>query len=112
MTWLAVLVTIGVRSNAAALIAGMAFVLPAVAIQYYLPSWTWFTDVLSIGFGLGAISAAKFPDGVLAENSRKLRHLVLRFRPVTTELDTADASDFAVAQGPAQGATRVAEQVS
>jgi branched-chain amino acid transport system permease protein len=112
MTWLAVLVTIGVRSNAAALIAGIMFVFPAALFQNYLPTWTWTTDALSVLFGLGAISAAKYPDGVLAENSRKLRHLVLRFRPVTTELDTADASAFAIAPGPADGTTRVAEHVS
>jgi branched-chain amino acid transport system permease protein len=79
IVWLAVLVTIGVRSTAAALVAAFAFVmLPALA-QAYLPTWT--ANVLPVLFGLGAISVAKFPDGVLAEQSRRLRHLVLRLRP-------------------------------
>lgn len=74
VVWLAVLVTIGVRSNAAALLAGLAFVmLPALA-QAYLPAWT--VNVMPVLFGLGAVSAAKYPDGVLAEQSRRLRHVL------------------------------------
>jgi branched-chain amino acid transport system permease protein len=79
VVWLAVLVTIGVRSNAAALVAGLSFVmLPAIA-QAYLPAWT--ANVAPVLFGLGAVSAAKYPDGALAEQSRRLRHLVLHFTP-------------------------------
>ena len=40
VVWLAVLVTIGVRSNAAALIAGVAFVMLPALSQAYLPTWT------------------------------------------------------------------------
>jgi branched-chain amino acid transport system permease protein len=79
VVWLAVLVTIGVRSNAAALIAGLAFVFPPALLQYFVPSITWLPTLLPVLFGLGAISAAKFPDGVLAENSRRLRSLVVHF---------------------------------
>jgi branched-chain amino acid transport system permease protein len=111
VTWLAVLVTIGVRSNAAALIAGCAFVFPAAVFQNYLPSWTWTTEALSVLFGLGAISAAKYPDGVLAENTRKLRHLLLRFRPVPTELQPALDGLSATASGPTEVVPRVAERV-
>jgi len=75
VVWLAVLVTVGVRSNAAALVAGLAFVmLPAIS-QAYLPSWT--ANVLPVLFGIGAISAAKYPDGVLAEQGRRFRQLLL-----------------------------------
>ncbi len=81
ITWLAVLVTIGVRSNAAALIAGIAFVFPLALAQYYFSSLTWIPNVVPVLFGLGAISAAKYPEGALAENSRRLRRLVLRARP-------------------------------
>jgi branched-chain amino acid transport system permease protein len=112
LTWLAVLVTIGIRSNAAALIAGITFVFPAALFQSYLPSWTWTTEALSVFFGLGAISAAKYPDGALAENGRKLRHFMLRFRTVPTELaPEADGPQLAVA-GATDGAPRVAEHVS
>jgi branched-chain amino acid transport system permease protein len=93
--WLAVLVTIGVRSNAAALIAGLAFVFPAALLQYYLPSQTILTELLPVLFGVGAIAAAKYPDGSLAENSRQLRRLFLKVssaRPADLEL-TDEAND-------------------
>jgi branched-chain amino acid transport system permease protein len=111
VVWLAVLVTIGVRSNAAALIAGLTFVmLPAVA-QAYLPAWT--ANVAPVLFGLGAVSAAKYPDGALAEQSRRLRQLVLHLTP-------ALSSDLSGPDGPspsthdpdgADPAVRVAERV-
>ncbi len=85
VVWLAVLVTIGVRSTAAALIAGIVFVFPSALAQYFLSSWTWLPNVLPVLFGLGAISAAKYPDGALAENSRRLRRLMIRATPAQIE---------------------------
>ncbi|HXZ62508.1 MAG TPA: ABC transporter permease [Acidimicrobiales bacterium] len=102
--WLAVLVTMGVRSTTAALIAGLMLVFPNALFQYFLPSATWLTYALSIGFGLGAISAAKFPDGVLAENSRRLRRLLVR--------PTAEPPGEALLSGEAGMAPRMAEGVS
>ena len=55
VVWLAVLVTIGVRSTTAALIAGLALVFPNALFSYYLPSVSWLTYALSIAFGVGAI---------------------------------------------------------
>jgi branched-chain amino acid transport system permease protein len=81
MIWLAILVTIGVRSNAAALIAALAVVFPSNLASYYFSTWTWIPNSLPVLFGLGAISAAKYPDGVLAENGRQLRRLLWRIRP-------------------------------
>jgi branched-chain amino acid transport system permease protein len=76
--WLAVLVTLGIRSNVAALLAGLSFtLLPGVA-QAYLP--TSFGQIPPILFGLGAVAVAKFPDGVLAMQARQLNVLVLRLR--------------------------------
>ena len=40
VVWLAVLVTIGVRSNAAALLGGISFVMLPALTQAYLPTWT------------------------------------------------------------------------
>ena len=114
IVWLAVLVTIGVRSNAAALIAGLAFVFPNALAQYYLSSWTWLPNVIPVFFGLGAISAAKYPDGTLAEQSRQLRRLVLRLRPSPpggaefTDGTSVSTEDL----GPVDGAPRVPEGVS
>jgi branched-chain amino acid transport system permease protein len=76
--WLAVLVTQGIRSNIAALLAGISFtVLPGLA-QAYLPVWVGqFPPIL---FGLGAVAVALNPDGVLAMQSRKIRTVVVKMR--------------------------------
>ncbi len=107
VVWLAVLVTIGVRSNAAALIAGVSFVmLPALA-QAYLPAWTG--NVLPVLFGLGAISAAKYPDGVLAEQGRRARRLLIHLSP--KRAGDMLGEDSAADAGPVSAA-RVAEHIS
>ena len=62
-----------------ATLAGLAFVMLPALCQAYLPTWT--ANVLPVIFGLGAISAAKYPDGILAEQSRRLRHLLQRVAP-------------------------------
>jgi len=112
VVWLAVLVTIGVRSNAAALVAGLAFVMLPAFTQAYLPSWT--SNVTPVLFGLGAISAAKYPDGVLAEQSRRLRRLVLNLRPPAEGHDRLAGSRIvpAVEVPGRETAPRVAEHVS
>ncbi len=114
VVWLAVLVTIGIRSNAAALIAGLAFVFPPALAQYYLSSWTWVPNVLPVLFGFGAISAARYPDGVLAEQSRRIRRLVLRLKPANPG-DQASTDEMSLASGGTgtmDGAPRVVEGVS
>jgi branched-chain amino acid transport system permease protein len=76
VTWLAVLVTIGIRSTSAAMLAGIALVmLPALA-QAYLPNWTG--NLPPLLFGLGAVAAAKYPEGTLAEQGRIFRRALLR----------------------------------
>ena len=114
VVWLAIFVTIGVRSNAAALIAGLAFVFPPALAQNYLSSWTWLPNVLPVLFGLGAISAAKYPDGALAEQSRQLRRLLLRVRPVRPgDQQAADGMSLPLIEmGTIDGAPKVAEGVS
>jgi branched-chain amino acid transport system permease protein len=113
VVWLAVLVTIGVRSNAAALIAGLAFVFPSALLQYYFSTETVLPTILQILFGLGAIGAAKFPDGTLAEQSRRLRRLVLHVRSASPgDQLTGGTSLPAGDLGQVDGAPRVAEGVS
>jgi branched-chain amino acid transport system permease protein len=84
VVWLAILVTQGIRSNTAALLAGLTFTLfPGLALAY-LP--TWFGQIPPILFGLGAIGLAKNPDGVLAMQARQIRWLINALRnrkPVT-----------------------------
>jgi branched-chain amino acid transport system permease protein len=75
LVWLAVLVTVGVRSLTAALLAGISFtVLPAV-FQTYLPGAIWL-QVPSVLFGLGAIGLATNPQGVVAMYARGLQSLL------------------------------------
>ena len=114
VVWLAVLVTIGVRSNAAALIAGLTFVFPSALLQYYFSTVTVLPTILQVLFGLGAIGAAKFPDGTLAEQSRHLRRLILRVRPASTgDPQFIDGTGLSAGDlGPVDGAPRVAEGVS
>jgi branched-chain amino acid transport system permease protein len=76
IVWLAVLVTFGIRSTAAALLAALSFVMLPALIQHYLTPTVG--NYLPIFFGLGAISAAKYPEGTLAELSRKFRRSLLR----------------------------------
>jgi branched-chain amino acid transport system permease protein len=117
--WLAVLVTIGVRSTAAALIAGIALVmLPAIS-QAYLPSWT--ANIPPILFGLGAIAAARYPEGSLAELSRHFRRWMLRLAGhqratvlpgrLTDDLAAVDQGTGTEPGDAAPGGTRMAESV-
>jgi branched-chain amino acid transport system permease protein len=75
LVWLAVVVTLGVRSIAGAAIAGLAFSLLPGVFQTYVPA-RW-GEVPAILFGLGAISVAKDPDGVVVRTGRQLRQLVV-----------------------------------
>jgi branched-chain amino acid transport system permease protein len=77
VVWLAVLVTVGIRSNAAALVAGILFALMPAIVLAYLPSWT--AQIPTLLFGLGAIGVAKFPNGTLAQNGEIFRQWLLRF---------------------------------
>ena len=112
VVWLAILVTIGVRSNAAALIAGLTFVFPSALLQYYFSTVTLLPNLLPVLFGLGAISAAKYPDGALAENSRKLRSMVLRLSPKRVDSLFEDGDDIEADIAAVESGPRVAEQVS
>jgi branched-chain amino acid transport system permease protein len=95
VAWLAVVVLVGIRSNVAALIAGLFTTLfPGIA-QNYLPAW--FQQIPPILFGLGAIGIAKNPDGMLAEYARQLRRVVertgARWRPLGADRPGTPSSD-------------------
>jgi branched-chain amino acid transport system permease protein len=115
VVWLAVLVTIGVRSNVAALVAGLSFTLVPALFQAYLPSWT--AQIPPVLFGLGAIGVAKFPDGTLAQNGQVLRRWLVHLanRGATPDLEGARGGVLATASGasgPAGGPAPVVEEVS
>jgi branched-chain amino acid transport system permease protein len=76
LTWFAVLVTAGIRSNMAALIGGLMFsVLPGIVTLYLTGSWG---EVPPILFGLGAIMLARDPDGFVMQNAKAILRLFTR----------------------------------
>ena len=79
LVWLAILVTLGIRSNMAALMAGLSECILAGIALVYLP--TEFGQVTPVLFGLGAVQVAKFPDGVMTENARQVLWAINKLQP-------------------------------
>ena len=76
VVWLAVVVSIGIRSSIAALVAGITFLIFPQLVTTYLPtSWSQIPVIL---FGLGAIGVAKFPQGTVEQNGEKFRRILLK----------------------------------
>lgn len=74
LVWLAVVVTLGVRSIIAAALSGMALALIPGIFQTYVPvRWG---EVPTLLFGLGAVMVARNPEGVVAQNAKQLRALL------------------------------------
>jgi branched-chain amino acid transport system permease protein len=97
LIWLAILVTLGIRSNIAALLAGVSYtVLTGVAVAY-LP--TEFAQVTPILFGLGAVQVAKFPNGAMTENARQVLWAWDKVRGVTHSKEVPAAMESAVVGG-------------
>ena len=76
--WLTVLVTQGIRSNATALVAGLAQTIPAGFVLIYLPKV--FANFVPILFGLGAIALIRFPEGALTFTVRQFKAAVGELR--------------------------------
>jgi branched-chain amino acid transport system permease protein len=74
LAWLAVVVTMGVRSIIAAGVAGLSFSLMPGVFQTYVP--TRLAEVPFILFGLGAIGIARHPEGVVLQQGRQVRRLL------------------------------------
>src|SRR5205085_6215049 len=79
LVWLAVVVTLGVRSITAAALGGLAFALLPGVFQTYIPA-RW-GEVPAILFGLGAVMVARHPEGVVLHNGRQLRLLLAKIAP-------------------------------
>jgi branched-chain amino acid transport system permease protein len=77
LVWLAVLVTMGIRSITAAALAGVAFSL--------MPGWfgtqSWvpnrFLEVPTLLFGLGAVGVVRNPEGVVLQFGRWVRRRLM-----------------------------------
>jgi branched-chain amino acid transport system permease protein len=74
LVWLAVVVTLGIRSIIAAALAGLSFQLVGGVFQSYVPA-RW-GEVPAVLFGLGAIGVARNPDGVVTQVGRQVRQLL------------------------------------
>jgi branched-chain amino acid transport system permease protein len=79
LVWLAVVVTMGVRSITAAALAGLTFALLPGVFQTYIPA-RW-GEVPALLFGLGAVMVARHPEGVVLFNGRQLRLLLAKVAP-------------------------------
>jgi branched-chain amino acid transport system permease protein len=78
LIFIAVLVTIGVRSIVAAVVAGIAFTIGPGLVEAYLPAgWG---NLPTIMFGLGAIGLTIDPDGVVTQAARQCETLIRRLR--------------------------------
>jgi branched-chain amino acid transport system permease protein len=69
LVWLAVVVTIGVRSIAAAVLGGLAFALLPGVFQSYVPPRLG--EVPALLFGLGAVMVARNPEGLVSQFGRR-----------------------------------------
>jgi len=97
LVWLAILVTLGIRSNVAALLAGVSYTVLAGVAQAYLPDK--FTEVTPILFGLGAVQVAKFPNGAMTENARQVLWAWDKVRGVPKSNQVAATQEAAVVGG-------------
>jgi branched-chain amino acid transport system permease protein len=76
LVWLAVVVTLGIRSISAAALAGLAFALGPGVVATYLP--TRWGELPAILFGLGAIGVAQHPEGAVLQNGAQIRAFLAR----------------------------------
>jgi branched-chain amino acid transport system permease protein len=76
LVWLAVLVTFGVRSNIAALLAGLLFTFSPAFIQTVLKLDAPWSEVPVLLFGLGAIALAQNPEGTVHQWAMGLQRML------------------------------------
>ncbi len=79
LVWLAVVVTMGVRSISAAALSGMALALLPGVFQTYVPA-RW-GEAPAVLFGLGAVMVARHPEGVVLRTGQHVRAGLGRLRP-------------------------------
>jgi branched-chain amino acid transport system permease protein len=76
LVWLAILVTFGVRSNIAALLAGLLFVFSPAFIQTVLKLDAPWSSLPILLFGLGAIALAKNPEGTVHQQAMGFQQML------------------------------------
>lgn len=120
LVWLAVAVTFGIRRPGGAVIAGIVFaaipvVLSGIGAEWSGAPWEWLPDsvrhvvgnpeLAALLFGIGAVSLAREPDGVLAETAKGLRSRRLKRASPQAEPEVAETL-------PDQGATETSTRPS
>jgi branched-chain amino acid transport system permease protein len=78
LVWLAVVVTMGIRSVTAAALSGLAFALLPGVFQSYVPA-RW-GEVPAVLFGLGAVMVARHPEGAVVHTGQQLRAVLSKQR--------------------------------
>ncbi len=92
LTWLAVVVFMGIRSPAAAVVAGLIYaVFPALLSEWLPIKWGPLATVM---FGLGALSLAQNPRGAVAAQIDQARAVARKVRPLLARV-TPEQSDRA-----------------
>ena len=116
LVWLAVLVTFGVRSNIAALLAAFLFTMSSTFNTTVLPDWldslgihlddTLLSVLPIIGFGIGAILLAKNPEGTVHMQAMSFQRWLQKrggARAVPAATAFAGRHDPRLAETPAEG---------
>ena len=98
LTWFAVVITNGRRSNNAALAAGLSFVLIPQLFATYLP--TSLGPLPTLLFGAGAVLLARNPEGIITMNGRQLAALARRLPGIHGRENRADGGQPALAATP------------
>lgn len=106
LVWLAVIATVGIRSNTAAAFAGLSFAITPALFVNYLPLSV--AQVPNLIFGLGAILVIRNPDGTVAMHGRQLEWLLQRMRQkrlggsaeMSEAIDDATINLEAASRGP------------
>jgi branched-chain amino acid transport system permease protein len=104
LIWLAVLVTFGVRSNAAALLAGCVFVMSPAFVKSELQLNTTWQQIPVLLFGLGAIALAQNNEGTVHQWAMGLQRGLHRIAgrggepPAPTSEPAAPSTPQAVAE--------------
>ena len=107
LVWLAVVVTLGVRSITAAALSGLSFALLPGIFQTYVPARLG--EIPAVLFGLGAVAVARHPEGAVLQNGRQLRQLLSRLGSRAGPRDGQDApSDAADERALGQGGAAIA----
>ncbi|ABW12630.1 inner-membrane translocator [Parafrankia sp. EAN1pec] len=104
LVWLAIMVSLGIRSITAAAVSGLSYTLLQGVLQTYAPARLG--GILPILFGLAAIGVARNPEGAIMQSGPALRRLVVRLLTRTPVPETPapagpDESPMSVTGPPA-----------